>query len=208
MGQSRDSDFLPEPRTKTKACSICKCPGHQRGSCPKIHKYNKPPLDMNKDMLSRHELSSALAKVERYKMDFLPTNDTRPISISPPLGLAGVVIHHRFFRNHNSSKMCLECTFLDHVADPHSTFKNYLFTSECMLVYVSRSKSNIVVCELENDYNEGYKLFGFSMSQPTPNVQYLSQADQMGYGILSQSEQMGYGFLSIGMSGPKSAWML
>jgi hypothetical protein len=163
---------------------------------------------MNKDMLSRHELSSALAKVERYKMDFLPTNDTRPISISPPLGLAGVVIHHRFFRNHNSSKMCLECTFLDHVADPHSTFKNYLFTSECMLVYVSRSKSNIVVCELENDYNEGYKLFGFSMSQPTPNVQYLSQADQMGYGILSQSEQMGYGFLSIGMSGPKSAWML
>jgi hypothetical protein len=76
MGQSRDSDFLPEPRTKKKACSIRKCPGHQCGSCPKIHKYNKPPLDMNKDMISRHELSSALAKVGRYKTDFLPTNDT------------------------------------------------------------------------------------------------------------------------------------
>jgi hypothetical protein len=70
-----------------------------------------------------------------------------------------------------------------------------------MLVYVSHSKSNIVVCELENDCNEGYELFGFSMSQPTPNVQYLSQADQMGYGILSQSEQMGYGFSSIGCVG-------
>jgi hypothetical protein len=67
---------------------------------------------------------------------------------------------------------------------------------------VSRSKSNIVVCELENDCNEGYESFGFSMSQPTPNVQYLFQADQMGYGILSQSEQMGYGFSSTGMSGP------
>jgi hypothetical protein len=66
---------------------------------------------MNKDMLSRHELSSALAKVGRYKTDFLPTNDKRPISISPPLGLGGVVIHRRFFRNHNSSKMCLECIF-------------------------------------------------------------------------------------------------
>jgi hypothetical protein len=120
----------------------------------------------------------------------------------PTTRSAGVVIHRRFFRNHNSSKMCLECTFLDHVADPHSTLMNYLFTLECMSVYVSRSKSNIVVCELENNCNEGYQSFGFSMSQPTPNGQYLSQADQMGYGILSQSEQMGYGFSSIGMSGP------
>ncbi len=69
-----------------KACSICKCPGHQPGSCPKIHKFNKPPLDMNKDMLSRHELSRALSKVGRYKTDYLPLNNKPPMSSSTPLG--------------------------------------------------------------------------------------------------------------------------
>jgi hypothetical protein len=202
-GQSNDLEFLPEPRTKTKACSICKCPGHQRGSCPKIHRYNKPPLDMNKDMLSRHELSSALSKVGSYKTDYLPIKDKRPMSSSTPVGLLGVVIHRRFFRNQNPNKMCLECTILDQVGDPHPTFKNYLFTCGCMLVYVSRSKTNIVVCELENVCSEGFESFGFSMSQPPPTVQYLlSQSDQMGYGLLSQSEQMGYEFSSSGMSWP------
>ena len=154
-------------------------------------------------MLSRHELSSVLSKVGCYKPDFLPTNDKRPISSSTPVGLLGVVIHRRFFRNQNSNKMCLECTILDQVGDPHPTFKNYLFTCECMSVYVSRSKTNIVVCELKNVCSEGFKSFGFAMSQPPPTVQYLlSQSDQMGYGLLSQSEQMGYGFSSSGMSGP------
>ena len=59
-----------------------------------------------------------------------------------------------------------------------------------------------MVCELENDCNEGYESFGFAMSQPPPTVQYLSQPDQMGYGILSQSEQLGYGFSTSGLSGP------
>jgi hypothetical protein len=70
-------------------------------------------------MLSRHELSSVLSKVGCYKPDFLPTNDKRPISSSTPVGLLGVVIHRRFFRNHNSSKMCLRSTILDQVGDPY-----------------------------------------------------------------------------------------
>jgi hypothetical protein len=157
---------------------------------------------MNKDMLSRHELSSALSTAGHYKTEYLPANDERPISSSTPVGLLGVVIHRRFFRDHNSSKMCLECTILDQVGDPHSTFKNYLFTSECMSVYVARSKTNIVVCELEYVCNDGYESFGFAMSQPQPTIQYLSQLDQMGYGILSQAEQMGHGFSMTGMSEP------
>jgi hypothetical protein len=158
---------------------------------------------MNKDMLSRHELSSPLSKVGSYKMDYLPINDKQPMSSSTPVGLLGVVIHHRFFRNQNSNKMWLECTILNQVGDPHPTFKNYLFTCECMLVCVSRYKTNIVVCELENVCSEGFESFGFAISQPPLTVQYLlSQSDQMGYGLLSQSEQMGYGFSSSGMSGP------
>jgi hypothetical protein len=57
VGQSNDLECLPEPRAKGRTCSICRCPKHQRGSCPNIHKYKKPPLVINKDMMSHHELS-------------------------------------------------------------------------------------------------------------------------------------------------------
>jgi hypothetical protein len=96
--------------------------------------------------------------------------------------------------------MCLECTFLDNLGDAHQTFQKSLFTSGCISAYLTRSKSNVVVSKLEDSRIEGYELFGFSLSQSQQNVQYpqlnmpyLSQSDQMGYGIVSKSDQMGFG---------------
>ena len=51
----------------------------------------------------------------------------------------------------------------------------------------------MVVYELKDECNEGYKSFGFSMSQTQPNLQFLSQSEQMGYGLVSEFDQMGYG---------------
>jgi hypothetical protein len=100
VGQStNDLEFLPEAGDKGKTCSICRCPKHQRGSCPKIHKYKKPPLAMNKDMMSLHKLSTALLEVSRYKTKYRPTMDIREISSSTPNRMTGVVIHRRFFVN-------------------------------------------------------------------------------------------------------------
>jgi hypothetical protein len=90
--------------------------------------------------------------------------------------------------------MCLECTtILDQVGDAHSTFQNFHFTSECILVYVPCSKSKVVIYELEDACTEAYESFGFLLSQTQPNVQYLSQLDQMGYGLVPEADQMGYG---------------
>jgi hypothetical protein len=106
--------------------------------------------------------------------------------------MVGVVIHRRFFVHPNTtSRMCLECTILDQKRDAHSTFKNFLFTAECISVYVPRSKSNIVICELEDARTEGYESFGFPSSQTHPNAQYLSQSDRMGYGLVTAAVQMG-----------------
>jgi hypothetical protein len=212
VGKSKGLEFLPEPYAKGKTCSICRCPKHQRGSCPKIHKYKKPPLAINKDMMSRHELSNtALKQLSRYKTEYRPTGDKREISSTTPSQMTGVVIHRRFFVDVNTtSRMCLECTILDQIGDAHSMFQNFLFTSDCNSVYVPRSKSNIVICELEDACTEGYESFGFPLSQTQPNAPYLSQSDWMGYGSvpaaaqmgsqpnfqhLSQLEQMGYGFV-------------
>jgi hypothetical protein len=106
--------------------------------------------------------------------------------------VSGIVIHHQFFLSPDiTNKMCLECTFLDNLGDAHQTFQKYLFTSGCISAYLIRSKSNVVVCELEDSPIEGYESFGFSLSQSQqtvqysqPNMQYLSQSDQMGYGIV------------------------
>jgi hypothetical protein len=212
--KSNDLTHCPPPRTKTKTCSICKCPGHQRGSCPKIHMFKKPPLDMGKDIHSRQDLSSALATYGRYKTLYRSTEDRREISLTLPQHILGVVIHQRFFVTPNTRKMCLECTCLGPTADPHLTFQNYLFTVESMAAYVGKSKSNVVVCELEDDVTEGYEQFGFpSLSQQSqqnfqPGFLSLSQqaqqisqsADTMGYGLMSQSDQMGYGIMRDGMS--------
>jgi hypothetical protein len=151
IGQSNDLECLPEPHAKGKTCSICRCAKHQRGSCPKIHKYKKPSSVINKDMMSRHELSTTLKQVSRYKTRYRPTTDTRKISRTLPKTMAGVVIHHRFFVHPNTtSRMCLECTILDQKGDAHSRFQNFLFITKCISVYVPRSKTNIVICELED----------------------------------------------------------
>ncbi len=194
VGRLNDLDILVEPRAKGKCCSICRCRGHQRGSCPKINKFRKPPFSMNKDMVSRHELITALSSSGRYNTEYRPPGDVQKVSTTTPPHMLGIVIHRRFFMSPNiTQKLCLECTILDQLADAHTTFQNYLFTSECIISYLSSLKSNVVVCELEDLCNEGYKQFVFPMSQTQPNIQYLSQSEQMGYGIVSESNPMSYG---------------
>jgi hypothetical protein len=192
VGQSNDLECLPERRAKGKTCYIYRCPKHQRGSCPKIHKYKKPPLVINKDMMSRHELSKTLKQVRRYKTEYHPTTNRRKISSTLPKTMAGVVIHRRFFVHPNTtSRMCLECTILDQNGDAHSTFQNFFFIAECISVYVPRSKTNVVICELEDACTEGYEPFGFPLCQTQPNTPYLSQSDQMGYGLVPTAVQIG-----------------
>jgi hypothetical protein len=85
----------------------------------------------------------------------------------------GIVIHQRFFMNCSTTKMCLECTILGPMGDAHSTFECYLFTVEVVSSYVSKLKSNVVICELANACTEGYELFGFPLSQSKPPVQHV-----------------------------------
>jgi hypothetical protein len=140
VGQSNDLAHVPPPRPQNKTCSICRRPGHQRGSCPKIHKFKAPPLDMGKSLTSHHELSTALSKVLRYKISLCPLDDQREVSISLPNRILGLVIHQRFYLDRTSTKMCLECTILGPTGDCHTTFQNFLFNVEVVASYVTRSK--------------------------------------------------------------------
>ena len=213
LGESNDLAHLPPPRPKTKTCTVCRCPGHQRGSCPKIHKFKQPPFEMGKELQSRHDLSTDLSNRTRYNTYQRPPGDVRVVSISVPTRMIGLVIHQRYFVHGNSTKMCLECTILGSTGDPHETFQKYLFSVEVISSYVTRSKSNVLICELEDDCTQGYESFGYPLSQPETDSQnrqrFLEQqlglsqsvslSQQMGYGIptYSQSDQIGYGLQSF-----------
>jgi hypothetical protein len=106
--------------------------------------------------------------------------DTREVSISLPSRLLGVVIHWHFFVNCTTTKMCLESTILGPTGDAHLTFENHLLNVEVVSSYVARSKTNVVICELEDACIEGCESLGFPLSQAQLTIQHLSQSKQIG----------------------------
>jgi hypothetical protein len=193
---SKDVDHLAPAKTRTKTCTICKCGGHQRRSCPKILCFRSPPFEMGKDNQTRLELSSGLTNLGRYKNDRRdPEKDKRVVSLTTPKSMTGVVIHHRLFVKYPSSKLCVECSILGELGDLHPTFTHSLFTVESIAAYVNRSKSQVIVCELEAGIPEGLESMGFPMSNSQPMIEYPPQVQQTGYGYgsLSQQDRMGYG---------------
>jgi hypothetical protein len=194
-GRSNDLSICPPPKQRKKTCTICKQPKHQRGSCPKIHKFKQQPLDMGKSILSRQTLASSLGQKGRYITHHRQKSDVREVSNSVPTSVLGVVIHGRYFQNHASSKMVLECTFLDQNGDAHTTYQNFFFTIDTISAYLNRSKSNVIVCELEEDLSEGMESMGYPGVPAHTPFDFRTQSEHMGYGFptLSQSETMGYG---------------
>jgi hypothetical protein len=121
--------------------------------------------------------------------------DDREVLNSVPLSFLGVVIHGRYFQNHASSKMILGCTFLDQNKDAHTTYQNFLFTIDTISAYLNWSKSNVIVCELEDDLSKGMESMGYPGVAAHAPFDFRTQPEHMGYGFptLSQSETMGYG---------------
>jgi hypothetical protein len=138
-----------------------------------------------------------------YHRALSPTFSIVQVSLTTPTRMTGVVIHQRLFVNYPSSKLCVECSILGELGDLYPTFTNSLFTVESIAAYVNRSKSQVIVCELEAGIPEGLELMGFPMSQSETVVDYQSQVQQIGYGYgsLSQQDRMGYGISENGMQG-------
>jgi hypothetical protein len=169
-------------------------------------------LELGEEMHSRNELSMALSKVGWYKNNnFHSKEKMYKIYIYiyiHPHSVIGSCHSLMALLNQNTRKMCLEsCTsILGPTGGAQSTFQNYLFSVELMCLYVTHSKTTVVICELEDDCTDGYGSSRFTVSQPPLlTIQQLFQSEQMGNGIwgLLQMDQMGYGFTATnGWSAP------
>ena len=184
---SNDSEFISTIKTNTKACSICGVSGHQRGKCPKILSYGQP-LDIGKDFKSRQNLSLGLQQQKRFLNATRQNEDTRLVSETFPSSAKGVVIHRRLFEtDSNSGGMCLEITVLGQFGDPMESFTNQLFSIGSVCRFITKSRSNIVICLLSENLADDEKDPCHELQTPR-RQQNLSTTDKS----MEPTEQLQY----------------
>jgi hypothetical protein len=87
--------------------------------------------------------------------------------------------------------MVLKCTFLSQNGDVHPSFENYLFQMETISPYLCRSKSNVVICELEVDHSKGMESMGYPIAQSQPG--YPIAQTQQNYPIAQSQPTIDFG---------------
>jgi hypothetical protein len=124
------------------------------------------------------------------------------------------VIHERrFFRsdlqnNNTTSNMCLECTILGPLGAELPDFKHHLFSLPTIQRFITRGKSNVLICEFEYDEVQAHSQVAPQMTQLSQMSHYSANSQVMGdfgYGVsgappYEQPEPMsiGYGFGALG----------
>jgi hypothetical protein len=133
----------------------------------------------------RLKLSSNLAVPNIFPTSIPTQGEKRKISTTLPQLVKGIVIHERRFirgdlqNNNTTSNMCLECTILGPLGLVLPDFNKQLFNLPTIQRYITRGKTNVVICEF--DYDESQSLLT-SVSAPPPSQlsQYSTEALNMG----------------------------
>ena len=82
-------------------------------------------------------------------------SDERNIHISVPKTVMGIIVHKIYLKDNNTnsssgtngvSNKCAECTFIKDFGQ--KSYYHSLFSLSCVLSYITRSQSNIVVTKL------------------------------------------------------------
>jgi hypothetical protein len=97
----------------------------------------------------------------------------------------GLVIHHRFLINSkllnpdSSENLSLKCTILHELGLEHPSYTRQLFKTDCRAAFIIRSKSNLIMCQLEESTSTESQTSSTPMQHnfhmmPTNNGQRLS----------------------------------
>jgi hypothetical protein len=195
VSNSNDDSHLPPPKSMTRSCTICRQKGHGQGRCPRITMYGVSALEKGNEEV-RQTLSQGLSSITRFALHNRQDDDSRRVLTELPAltEIKALVIHSRFLITSNlvnqftPENICLECTILHGEGTEHPGYTQQLFKIACIAAYIIRSKSNIIVSQLE------------VATLPEEYVhQHLSQDVTMGYSFGLQDEgtnpfsQMGFG---------------
>ena len=156
VSNSNDDAHLPPPRSMTRSCIICKQKGHGQGKCPRITMYGVSALEKGNEEV-RHRFSQGLSSVSRFALHSRMDDDVRTVLTELPAlkEIKALVIHSRYLITSNlvnrftTENICLECTILHHEGREHPRYTQQLFKIACVAAFVIRSKSNLIISQLE-----------------------------------------------------------
>ena len=139
-------------KVRTYGCMICHKKGHRYKFCPEISGHGIP-LDL-KNMSVREQLCERLSS-SSISVSVRKSTDDRCIMTSVPKNVIGVIIHKLYTKEVNLigtpatvdiCNKCAECSFIQDFG--RKIYCSSLFALSCILAYITRSQSNIVVTKV------------------------------------------------------------
>jgi hypothetical protein len=102
-------------------------------------------------------LSQGLSSLTRFALHNRQDDDQRQVMTELPAlnEIKALVIHSRYLITSNlinqftPENICLECTILHEEGTEHPSYTQQLFKIACIAAYVIRSKSNLILSQLE-----------------------------------------------------------
>jgi hypothetical protein len=183
---------------------MCQNKGHGRLKCPLVTKYGAVPLQLNNEEI-RARLGRNLALISKFQTEHRPLNDERIIFGELPSSkeVIGIVLHKLYlidsahFNSESAENLAVECTILHKYGEAHRSYTKQLFKVHCIDSWLQKSKSNTVLCQLEELTIDNAQMSQTQMSQRItqgPPQQFFPQQMSQGYSqAMSQSYSQGYG---------------
>jgi hypothetical protein len=153
---SNDDAHLPPPKSMARSCLICRQKGHGQGRCPRITMHGVSALEKgNEDV--RQKLSQGSSSITRFALHNRKDDDDSTVMTQLPAlnEIKALVIHSRCLIASNLANQftpentCLECTVLHGEGTEHPSHAQQLFKIACVAACVTRSKSNLILSQLE-----------------------------------------------------------
>ena len=155
QGEDDDDNFLQAPNVKTKTCTLCRQPRHTLMSCDKLTCYRRPMLARNDEKV-RSELATCLLHSDIYKTCYIKETIKEDIINKLPMGVKALILMEKYKYEDESrgNNILLRCTLLFEEGRSNMMYHKKLFTSDIIIHWITKSKSNIVVNDIPFKDNE------------------------------------------------------
>ena len=173
VSNSNDDDHLNAAKPQTRACSICRQKKHGAKSCPRLTKFGAVALQKGNEQV-RMTLSTGIGNISRFSLVSRHPDDSRSIFKEMPATseIKAVVLHQRYFISSllydkcTSENICIETTILTTGGLEHPSYTKQLFKVDCISAYITRSKTNIIMSQLDGCVGQDNSFeYGNSLSQ-------------------------------------------
>ena len=152
----RNPENRGEPIKKNNTCPLCLQTSNHQFICKAFeNNYHIKHLPKNDDEV-RAILAKSLPVLYGSFIFNRKIDDTRQIFKDFPTVKISIVIHKRYYINHDitlvrhTDNICIECTLVRAGCIEHDLYRRVFFSPEAVMKYIWKSKSNIIGSQLHH----------------------------------------------------------